>query len=165
MQTIHFKIILSWYYPQTFSVIILWPTCHFTLFFFSNHTIVWAWFSQSGWRKCKKKWNLTQKLPWKFYTTTPALQHSYNLMILKVLHPKLFSPNWTLVNALLKKIGKKPPYAGKEKRKRVEVKMWKVTVKGALQLFEPKIYLIILLSGLAWSLELSRTEGQEVLGI
>ena len=43
--------------------------------------------------------------------------------------------------------------------------MRKVTVKGALQLFEPKIYLIILLSGHARSLEASGTEGHEVLGI
>ena len=101
-------------------------------FSFFQTILEWAWSSQSGWRKCKKKWHLTQKLQWKFYSTTPTLQHSSNLMILKVLHPKLFSPNWTLVNALLKKIGKKPTYAGQEKRKRAEVKMWKVTVKGAL---------------------------------
>ena len=113
----------------------------------------------------QKKVKFDPKIAMKILFLYPALQHSSNLMILKVLHAKFFSPNWTLVNALLKKVGKKPTYAGQEKRKRAEVKMWKVTVQGALQLFEPKIYLIILLSGLAWSLELSRTEAQEVLGI
>lgn len=163
MQTIHFKIILvistniQYYYSLTHLPLYL-------LLFFKQYLSEHDSVNQAG-ENAKKKWNLTQKLQWKFYSTTPALQHSSNLMILNVLHPKLFSPNWTLVNALLKKIGKKPTYAGQEKRKRAEVKMWKVTVKGALQLFEPKIYLIILLSGLAWSLELSRTEGQEVLGI
>ena len=89
-----------------------------TLPSFFQTILEWAWFSQSGWRKCKKKWNLTQKLQWKFYSTTPPLQHSSNLMILNVLHPKLFSPNWTLVNALLKKIGKKTNICRARKEKK-----------------------------------------------
>ena len=116
MQTIHFKIILvistniQYYYSLTHLPLYL-------LLFFKPYLSEHDSVNQAG-ENAKKKWNLTQKLQWKFYSTTPALQHSSNLMILNVLQPKLFSPNWTLVNALLKKIGKKTNICRARKEKK-----------------------------------------------
>ena len=68
--------------------------------------------------KMQKKLIFEPKIAMKILFHYPALQHSSNLMILKVLHAKLFSPNWTLVNALLKKIGKKTNICRARKEKK-----------------------------------------------